>query len=60
MAFSIGETVRVRGETFVYKVLAMTGSMVTILIANPQPDGTQVYFSSHSLRTVDGLNLEKV
>lgn len=58
--FSIGETVRVRGETLVYKVLAMTGSMITILIANPQPDGTELYFNSISLRTVDGSNLEKV
>lgn len=60
LQFTIGETVRVRGEDLVYKVLAMTGNMITILIVNPQPDGTQQYFSSSSLRTVDGSNLERI
>jgi hypothetical protein len=46
MQFQIGESVRVRGFSPVYNVIALAGCMVTILIKNPQPDGTAMTFNS--------------
>ncbi|KAK3312124.1 hypothetical protein B0H66DRAFT_485632 [Apodospora peruviana] len=58
--FAVGDTVRIYGDTIIYKVLAVTNTLVTILIMNPQPDGTQHYFSSTSLQSIDASRLEKV
>ncbi|KAK1758844.1 hypothetical protein QBC47DRAFT_409672 [Echria macrotheca] len=60
MGFQIGDTVRVRGSDLVYKVIATTGSMITILITNPQPDGQVMNFNSLSIQTLDESRIEKV
>ncbi|KAK3380673.1 hypothetical protein B0T24DRAFT_676340 [Lasiosphaeria ovina] len=60
MAFEIGDVVRIRGQTYTYKVIAITNSLVTILIVNPQPDGTVLTFSPICLQSVDESRIEKV
>ena len=51
---------RVRGNSLVYKVIALTGCMVTILITNPQPDGTVMSFNpSQSVQNLDESRIEK-
>jgi len=59
--FNIGDSVRVRGSALVYKVIALTNSMVTILVFNPQPDGTVLCFNPQlSVQNLDQSRLEKV
>ncbi|KAK4142233.1 uncharacterized protein C8A04DRAFT_30192 [Dichotomopilus funicola] len=58
MQLASGDAVRVRGSTVVYKVVAVNGSLVTIIISNPQPDGQYLPFSSTALQTVDESRLE--
>lgn len=41
-------------------MVAVNGSMVTILISNPQPDGQYLPFNSSALQTVDESRIEKV
>lgn len=60
LQFHIGDVVRVRGSTLVYKVIATTGPNVTILIVNPQPDGQNMAFNSQSLQTLDASFVERV
>ncbi|KAK0621959.1 hypothetical protein B0T17DRAFT_618333 [Bombardia bombarda] len=60
MPFQTGDVVIIRGSTLHYKVLAVTGSLITILIANPQPNGQYVAFNSISLQSVDESRIEKV
>jgi hypothetical protein len=43
----------------VYKVVASSGNLVTILVSNPQPDGSYLPFNSTSMQTVDESRLEK-
>ncbi|KAK0627361.1 hypothetical protein B0T14DRAFT_424695, partial [Immersiella caudata] len=58
--FQIGDSVRVRGNSLVYKIIARTGCMVTILITNPQPDGTVMSFiPSQSVQNLDESRIEK-
>ncbi|AEO58345.1 hypothetical protein MYCTH_2305608 [Thermothelomyces thermophilus ATCC 42464] len=59
MSFQSGDTVRVRGSSVVYKVVAVNNNLVTILISNPQPDGQYLPFTSTALQTVDESRLEK-
>ncbi|KAK3306318.1 uncharacterized protein B0T15DRAFT_137313 [Chaetomium strumarium] len=59
MGFQSGDVVRLRGSTVVYKVVAVNGCLVTILVSNPQPDGQYLPFNSTSLQTVDESRLEK-
>ncbi|KAK4449765.1 hypothetical protein QBC34DRAFT_379824 [Podospora aff. communis PSN243] len=59
MGFQIGDSVRVRGGSLVYKVIALTGCMVTILITNPQPDGSVMSFNSQSVQNLDESRIEK-
>lgn len=58
MQLESGKAVRVRGSTVVYKVVAVNGSLVTIIISNPQPDGQYLPFSPTALQTVDESRLE--
>ncbi|KAL2255871.1 hypothetical protein VTK26DRAFT_2557 [Humicola hyalothermophila] len=60
MAFQAGDLVRIRSSTVVYKVVAVNGTMVTILISNPQPDGSYLPFSPTAYQTVDESRIEKV
>jgi hypothetical protein len=50
--------VRIRGSTVLYKVVAVSSNLVTILVSNPQPDGQYLPFSSTALQTVDESRLE--
>ncbi|AEO67343.1 7bedf1a6-ce6b-4fff-92fc-cde9c857aef5 [Thermothielavioides terrestris] len=59
MGFQSGDVVRLRGSTVVYKVVAVNGSLVTILVSNPQPDGQYLPFNSTALQTVDESRLER-
>ncbi|KAK4112791.1 hypothetical protein N656DRAFT_779023 [Canariomyces notabilis] len=59
MTFRDGDVVRIRGSSVVYKVVAVNGSLVTILVSNPQPDGQYLPFTSTSIQTVDESKLEK-
>jgi len=56
--FKSGDVVRVRGSTVVYKVVAVSSNLVTILVSNPQPDGQYLPFTSTALQTVDESRLE--
>lgn len=59
--FQSGDRVRVRGSPLVYRVIAITGCMVTILIVNPQPDGQVMAFDSgQSIQNLDESRIEKV
>ncbi|KAL2120244.1 hypothetical protein VTJ04DRAFT_4270 [Mycothermus thermophilus] len=58
MGFKEGDSVRIRGSTPVYRVLAVNNSMVTILLASPQPNGEYLTFSPTALQTVDESRLE--
>ena len=59
--FQIGDSVRIAGgPALVYKVIAVTGCMVTILIVNPQPDGQVMTFDARALRTLDQSVVEKL
>ncbi|KAK3353993.1 hypothetical protein B0T25DRAFT_223923 [Lasiosphaeria hispida] len=61
MGYSIGDTVRVCGGSLVYKVIATTGCMITILVVNPQPDGRVLSFDPQgSIQTLDESRIEKV
>ena len=42
----------------VYKVVAVNGNLVTILVSNPQPDGQYLPFTPTALQTVDESRLE--
>ncbi|KAK4180600.1 hypothetical protein QBC36DRAFT_286409 [Triangularia setosa] len=55
-----GDTVRIRGNTVLYKVIAVNGCMLTILVMNPQPDGQYLDFNSSSIQTIDEYRVEKV
>lgn len=44
----------------VYKVVAVNGSLVTILVSNPQPDGSYLPFTPTAYQTVDESRIEKV
>ncbi|KAJ4289369.1 hypothetical protein N0V88_007121 [Collariella sp. IMI 366227] len=59
MGFTSGEAVRIRGSTVVYKVVAVNGSLVTIIVSNPQPDGSYLPFTPTALQTVDESRLER-
>lgn len=54
-----GEAVRIRGSTVVYKVVAVSSNLVTILVSNPQPDGQYLPFTPTALQTVDESRLER-
>ncbi|KAK4159858.1 hypothetical protein QBC43DRAFT_293624 [Cladorrhinum sp. PSN259] len=60
MAYEIGDTIRIRGNTTIYKVIAVTRSMLTILVQNPQPDGNYLPFDATSLLTIEDYRVEKV
>ncbi|KAK4666428.1 hypothetical protein QC763_300185 [Podospora pseudopauciseta] len=55
-----GDTVRIRGNPVLYKVIAVNGCMLTILVMNPQPDGQYLDFSPTSIQTIDEYRVEKV
>ncbi|KAL2163894.1 hypothetical protein VTH06DRAFT_3106 [Thermothelomyces fergusii] len=59
MSFQSGDTVRIRGSSVVYKVVAVNNNLVTILISNPQPDGQFLPFGPTALQTVDESRLER-
>jgi hypothetical protein len=40
-------------------VIAVNNGQVTIIISNPQPDGTYLPFTSSALQTVDESSIEK-
>lgn len=58
--YQIGDVVCIRGASLRYKVIAVTGSMITIIVVNPQPDGQYLPFNSTSLQSVDESRIEKV
>lgn len=58
--FQAGDLVRIRSSTVVYKVVAANSNLVTILVSNPQPDGSYLPFTSTSYQTVDESRIEKV
>ncbi|KAK3338954.1 hypothetical protein B0H65DRAFT_432377 [Neurospora tetraspora] len=58
--YQIGDVVCIRGASLRYKVIAVTGSMITIIVVNPQPDGQYLPFTSTSLQSVDESRIEKV
>jgi hypothetical protein len=43
----------------VYKVVAVNGSLITIIVSNPQPDGQYLPFTPSALQTVDESRLER-
>ncbi len=57
--FFSGQSVRLRGSTVLYKVVAVNSNLVTILVSNPQPDGAYLPFGPTSLQTVDESRLER-
>ncbi|KAK4129977.1 hypothetical protein BT67DRAFT_360094, partial [Trichocladium antarcticum] len=57
--FQAGDLVRIRTSTVVYKVVAANSNLVTILVSNPQPDGSYLPFTSTSYQTVDESRIEK-
>ncbi|KAK3323227.1 hypothetical protein B0T19DRAFT_442723 [Cercophora scortea] len=60
MTFQNGDLVRIRGDTLIYKVLAVTRTMITIIIMNPQPDGQHYAFNDKSIQAIDESRLEKI
>jgi hypothetical protein len=58
--FQAGDLVRIRSSTAVYKVVAVNSNLVTILVSNPQPDGSYLPFTATSYQTVDESRIEKV
>ncbi|KAK3984456.1 hypothetical protein QBC44DRAFT_385746 [Cladorrhinum sp. PSN332] len=60
MAYEIGDTIRIRGNTTIYKVIAVTRNMLTILVQNPQPGGAYLPFDATSLLTIEDYRVEKV
>lgn len=58
--YLIGDVVCIRGASLRYKVIAVTGSTITIIVVNPQPDGQYLPFNPMSLQSVDESRLEKV
>ncbi|KAK3937744.1 hypothetical protein QBC46DRAFT_344275 [Diplogelasinospora grovesii] len=59
-SFQVGDHVRVHGSLIVYRIIAIPGSIVTILILNPQPNGQYAAFSGSSKQDVDSSTLEKI
>ncbi|KAK4121548.1 hypothetical protein N657DRAFT_682627 [Parathielavia appendiculata] len=59
MGLQSGDAVRIRGSTVVYKVVAVNGSLITIIVSNPQPDGQYLPFTPSALQTVDESRLER-
>ncbi|KAK5653227.1 hypothetical protein OQA88_9126, partial [Cercophora sp. LCS_1] len=61
LQYQSGDSVRIIGQSLVYKVIAITGCMITIVAANPQPDGQRVEFDSkRSVQTLDQAQVERV
>ncbi|KAK4223931.1 hypothetical protein QBC38DRAFT_398656 [Podospora fimiseda] len=60
MAYGIGDTIRIRGNPVIYKVIAVNRSMLTILVQNPQPNGVYLDFDATSLLTIEDYRVEKV
>ncbi|KAK4188872.1 hypothetical protein QBC35DRAFT_548223 [Podospora australis] len=60
MALQPGDTVCIRGApNILYKVIAVNGSMLTILVISPQ-GGEHLEFGSTSIQTIDEYRVEKV